>query len=57
MGKVTSWRASSTYGGNHAKVADIRGCDKWHVDRFPVQETKSARVSYGTVKVVKRHGK
>lgn len=57
MSKVTSWRASSTYGGSHAKVADNKGEDKWHVDRFPVQETRSVRVSYGTVKVVKRHGK
>lgn len=57
MSNETSWRNSSTYGGREVKVARGREENKWHVDRFPVQETRSAKVSYGTVKVVKRYGK
>ena len=31
--------------------------DMWYVDRFPAIQTKSVKVSYGELKVVRRYGK
>ena len=58
MAKSISWRTASTYG--HIRVSSASrdaAVDKWQVDRFPAAQTKSVKVSYGDLKVVKRYGK
>lgn len=47
----------TTYGHKRAAIANNNFVDKWHVDRFPTAQTKSVKVSYGDLKVVKRYGK
>jgi len=58
MAKSISWRTVSTYSHKRATSPsrDTAG-DKWQVDRFPTAKTKSVKVSYGDLKVVKRYGK
>ena len=57
MARSTSWKMVTTYGHNRAASAVKDAVDKWHVDRFPTAQTKSVKVSYGDLKVVKRYGK
>lgn len=57
MARNTSWKMVTTYGHNRAATANNNSVDKWHVDRFPTAQTKSVKVSYGDLKVVKRYVK
>ena len=59
MSKMTSWQTSSTYArkATNARTADSLASDKWHVDTYPLSQTRSVKVSYGELKVVKWYGK
>lgn len=57
MAKSISWKTASTYGHAKSVVVNKDVADKWHVDRFPSVQTRTAKVAYGDLKVTKRYGK
>lgn len=52
----TSWKVAATY-KRAAHVETRKADDQWRVDRCPPVGTRTAKVSYGEIKVVVRHGK
>lgn len=52
----TSWKVAATYKrATHVETRKTE--DHWRVDRMPPVGTRTAKVSYGEIKVVVRHGK
>jgi hypothetical protein len=52
-----SWNSVEIYVKKQTSVHIKASDDVWHVDRFPAIQTKSVKISYGELKVVKRYGK
>lgn len=52
-----SWNSVEIYVKKQTSVVTKTSDDMWHVDRFPAIQTKSIKISYGELKVVKRYGK
>ena len=51
-----SWKEAATY-KRAVHVETGKADDRWRVDRMPPVGTRTAKVSYGEIKVVVRHGK
>lgn len=52
----SSWKVAAIY-KRSSHIETKKTVDQWHVDRCPPVGTRTAKVSYGEIKVVVRHGK